>query len=171
MRAIAAEVERAAEARTAPEATAPAKPGGSGLDGVGGNQGGESARAHRELAFGAKFTQTIEGAADPFLSRVFARAQGLADFPQGFVLEIAEQNRGAVGFVQRVHGFIEQRFDVRPVGGGVVHVTHLEGDLFARLSPGFAADDIDGRLACDLVKPGGQDGVRVKFGGFGKRGW
>ena len=63
-----------------------------------------------------------------------------------------------------MHSFIEQRLDVRPVGGGVIHATHLEGDLFARLPPGFAADDIDGRMARDLVQPGSQDGVRVQFG-------
>ena len=38
-----------------------------------------------------------------------------ANFAQGFVLEITEQHGGTVGFVERVHGFVEQRPDVRPV--------------------------------------------------------
>ena len=85
--------------------------------------------------------------------------------PQGLVLEEAEQDGGAIGVVERLHGFIEQRFDARPVVGRIVHNTHLEGDLFTGLAPGFAPDDINGRMTRDLVKPGGQDGVRVQFGG------
>jgi len=47
----------------------------------------------------------------------------------------------------------------------VVDLIHLEGDLFAGLTPGFAADDVNGGVPCDLIKPGGQDGVRFEFGG------
>jgi hypothetical protein len=31
--------------------------------------------------------------------------------------------------------------------------------LFAELSAGFAADDINGRAAGDLIEPGGEDGI------------
>ena len=82
-----------------------------------------------------------------------------ADFAEGFVLEVAEQDGGAVGLVERGHGFVEQRFDVRPVGGGGVHGIHLGGDLFAQLAAGFAADDINGGAAGDLIEPRGEDGV------------
>ena len=92
-------------------------------------------------------------------------AEGCADFAEGFVLEVAEQDGGAVGVVERVHGFVEERFDVRPVGGGGVHGIHLGGDLFAQLAAGFAADDINGRAAGDLIKPRGEDGVGLQPGG------
>ena len=83
----------------------------------------------------------------------------MADFAQGFVLEVAEQDGGAVGVVERVHGFVEEGFDVRPVGGGGVHGVEFAGDLFAELAAGFAADDINGGAAGDLIEPRGEDGV------------
>ena len=163
--AIAAEAERAVEATTRARGNGPASPAGAAWTALAETRAASPLAPTVTLRLEKKFAQALDGAADAFLSRVFARAQRLADFPQGFVLEVAEQNRRAVGVLKRVHGFIEQRLDVRPVGGGVIHVTHLEGDLFAGLPPGLAADDINGRMACDLVKPGAQDGVRGQFGG------
>ena len=133
-----------------------------GLDGVGGDGGDQSAGADGDAAFGEEFAQAFDGAADALLRGVVAHAEGVADFAEGFVLEIAEQDGGAVGVVERVHGFVEQRFDVRPVGGGGVHGVQgveLGGDLFAQLAAGFAADDINGGAAGDLIEPRGEDGV------------
>jgi hypothetical protein len=86
----------------------------------------------------------------------------LTKFAEGFVLEVTQQDGSAVGVVERVHGFVEEWFDVRPVSGGGVHGIHLGGDLFAQLAAGLPADDIRGGAVCDLVEPGGEDGVRRK---------
>lgn len=51
---------------------------------------------------------------------------------------------------------------MRPVGGCGVDGIHLGGDLFARPAAGFAADDVDGLAAGDLVEPRGEDGSRRK---------
>jgi hypothetical protein len=112
-----------------------------------------------------KFPQPLNRTMDTFLSGVFTRPKSLPDFSQGFVLEIAQQKRGSVHWIQRLHGFIEQWFDLGPAGRGLVQFTHLDGDLFARLSPRFRANDINGSVARDLVKPGAQNGVRGQFGG------
>ena len=119
----------------------------------------EAARADGDAAFGEELAQAFDGAADAFPGGVFVRAERLADFAQGFVLEIAEQDGGAVGVLERLHGFVEEGFDVRPVGGGGVHGVQFAGDLFAQLAAGFAADDINGGAAGDLVEPRGEDGV------------
>ena len=87
----------------------------------------------------------------------------MPDFAQGLVLEIAEQDGGTVGLVERVHGFIEQGFEVHPIGGGGVHGIHLRGDLFAQLPTGLAADQVDGLAACDLIEPGGEQGAGGKL--------
>jgi len=58
-----------------------------------------------------------------------------------------------------LHGFIQEGFDVGPVGGGGVHGVEFAGDLFAELPAGFAADHINGGPAGDLIEPGGEDGV------------
>ena len=60
---------------------------------------------------GEEFAQSFDGAAHALLGGVIGAAEGGADFAQGFVLEIAEQDGGAVGVIERVHGFVEQRFD------------------------------------------------------------
>lgn len=54
---------------------------------------------------------------------------------------------------------------MRPIGGGFLCGTHLEGDLFTGLPPGLAADDVNGCVACDPVKPGGQDRAGGQSGG------
>ena len=102
------------------------------------------------------------GAAQALLRGVLARAEGGADFTEGFVLEVTQQDGGAVGIVERVHGFVEERFDVRPVGGGGVHGIHLRGDLFAQLPARLAAHDVDGGAARDLIQPRGQNGVGLQ---------
>ena len=43
-------------------------------------------------------------------------------------------------------------------------VRHLEGDLFAELSAGLAAHDINRRPPRDLVKPCGEDGIPLQPG-------
>jgi len=94
--------------------------------------------------FGEEFAQAFDGAADALLRGIVGRAEGLADFAQGLILEVAEEDGSAVAVVERVHGFVEQRFDLCPVGGGGVHGIHLRGNLFAQLAACFAADDING---------------------------
>jgi len=98
-------------------------------------------------------------AAQALLRGVFACAEGCAHFAEGFVLEIAEQDGCAIRVVERVHGFVEQGFDARPVVGGGVHGIHLGGDLFAQLAARLTAHDIDGGAARDLIQPRGQNGV------------
>jgi hypothetical protein len=58
-----------------------------------------------------------------------------------------------------LHRFLEQRFDVRPVGVGGVHGAEFVGDLFAGLAPRLAPDDINGGAASDLVEPRGEHRV------------
>ena len=132
---------------------------GRGLDGVGGDHADESAGADGDAAFGEEVAQAFDGAADAFSGRVFVRPDHLADFAERFVLEVAEQDGGAIDVVERVHGFVEQGFDVRPVGGGGVHGVEFVGDLFAELAAGFSSDDINGGPACDLIQPRAEDGV------------
>ena len=132
---------------------------------VGGDDGDESARANDDSTLGEEFTQAFDGAADSLLRGIVGRAEGLADFAEGFVLEVAEQDGGTVGFVQRRHGIVEQGFDMRPVGGCGVHGIHLGGDLFAQLPAGFAVDDINRGAAGDLIKPCGENGVGFQFAG------
>ena len=42
------------------------------------------------------------------------------------------------------------------------------GDLFAELSAGLAADDVNRRPARDLVKPRGENGVGLQPGGVAR---
>ena len=107
--------------------------------------------------------------ADTLLRGIIAHAELLTDFAQGFILEIAQQHGGAIFVVEALHGFVEEGFDVRPVGGGGVHGIHLRGDLFAQLAARFAAHDINGGAARDLVKPGSQNGAGLQPGGLARQ--
>ena len=132
---------------------------GRGLDGIGGYDHDESARANGDAALSEEFAQALDGAADAFAGRVFGRAESLADFAQGFVLEVAEQDCRAVAVFERLHGFVEKGFDMGPVGGGGVHGVEFLGDLFADLAPRLAADHINGCAAGNLIKPRGEHSV------------
>lgn len=72
-----------------------------------------------------------------------------------------EQN--AIRLVEGGHGIVEQRLDVGPVGGSDIYGIHLRGDLFAQLTAGLAAHDINGFAACDLIQPGAEDGAGRKL--------
>ena len=134
------------------------------MHGVGGDDDGESARADGNAAFGEEFAQAFHGAAHAFLRGIVGSAQGDANFAEGLLLEVAEQYGGAIGFIERSHGFVKQGFDMRPVGSGGVHGIQVGGDLLAQLSAGFAADDINGGAARDLIEPGGQSGREGRGG-------
>ena len=67
-----------------------------------------------------------------------------------------------------MHGFVEERFDMRPVRGGGVHGIHLGGDLFAQLPAGFFSHHINGCPARDLVQPGRQNGVGLQLAGVSR---
>src|ERR1039457_4864124 len=49
---------------------------------------------------------------DALLRGVIRRAKGCADFPEGFVLEITEEDGSAIGGIERLHGLVEHRFDL-----------------------------------------------------------
>ena len=119
----------------------------------------------RDAAFGEEFTQPFHGSAHPFLRGVVGRAERGADFAEGFVFEVTEQHGRAVGVVERGDGFVQQRFDLRPVAGSGIHGIHLGGDLFAQLPAGFAPHDVDGGAAGDCVEPGSHDRVGLQRGG------
>ena len=87
-----------------------------GLDGVGRDDGGQSARADGYAALGKELAQAFDGAADALLRGIVGCAEGLADVPQGLVLEITEQDGSPVGRFERIHRFVEQRFHLRPIG-------------------------------------------------------
>ncbi len=135
------------------------------MDGVDRNDSSEADGTDGDAAFVEEFAQALDSAVDTLLRGIIGGAEGGADFTEGFVLEVAEQDGGAVGLVERVHGFVEQGFDVRPIGGGGVHGIHLGGDLFAQLAAGLAADDVNGGAAGDLIKPRGEDGIGRKAAG------
>ena len=136
------------------------QPNGGSLNGVCGDNDDQSAGGDGDAAFGEEFTQSFNGAADPLLRGIVGCADGLADFAQGFIFEVAEQDGRAISFVERVHGFIKQRFNVLPIFGGGVDGIHFRGNLFTQLPAGFAADHINGLAARDLIKPRGYDGIR-----------
>ena len=131
-----------------------------GFHGLGGEHGYKSTRAHVQTAFGEEFAQPFDSAADPFSGSVLAGAEHLADFVKRFALEIAQQDGSPVGVVERVHGLIEKGFNLRPVNIGGIHGVEFVGDLFADLAAGFAANNIDGGAAGDLIQPRGKDRVR-----------
>jgi hypothetical protein len=58
-----------------------------------------------------------------------------------------------------VHGFVQDRFDVGPVGGGGAHSLEFAGDFFAELPAGFAPNHINGGPAGDLIEPRAEDGI------------
>ena len=62
-----------------------------------------------------------------------------------------------------MHGFVEERFDVRPVSGGGVHGIHLGGNLFAQLAASFTADDINRGAASNLIEPCRQNCARSQL--------
>ncbi|MGA2029835.1 MAG: hypothetical protein ABSG87_07160, partial [Verrucomicrobiota bacterium] len=66
------------------------------MNGVGGNQNGQPARANRYVSLREKFAQPFHGAAHALLRGVIGNFQTLADFTQVFIFKIAEQNHGAV---------------------------------------------------------------------------
>ena len=101
---------------------------------------------------------------------VIGSPQRFTDFAQTFVLKIPEQDRAAVGFVERGHRFVQQGFDALPNGfistlckvwNWVlsIHGIHFHGDLFAQLAARFFVDHVNGRPARDRIKPRGQNGV------------
>lgn len=134
------------------------------MDGVRGHGDHKRAGANADAVFGEEFSQAFHGAAHALLRRIVGSAEGDADFAEGFILEVAQQYGGAIGFIERYHGFVEQGFDMRPVGSGGVHGVQVGGDLLAQLPTGFAADDINGGAASDLIEPRGQHGRRVWSG-------
>ena len=87
-----------------------------------------------------------------------------ADVAEGFVGEEAEEEGGAVGFAQADHGVVECAGEAGP-GGGVVG-SGLggcrsergvgDGELFAGVAGGFAADEVDGLAAGHGVEPCGE---------------
>ena len=101
----------------------------------------------------------MNGAADAFSGGILGGAEGLADLEERFVFEVAEQDGGAVGVVEGVHGLVEERFDVRPVGACRIHGGEFAGDLFTALTTRFAADNVDGGAAGDLIEPRREDGI------------
>ena len=65
--------------------------GGGSLHGFGRDAEDEAACADGDSAFDHKLAQSVDGAADPFLRGIVARAESLPDFAQGFILKITEQ--------------------------------------------------------------------------------
>jgi hypothetical protein len=130
------------------------------LNGVRGDDDDEPAGPDRDAAFGEEFTQLFNCSADPFSGGVLACAERSANFPQRFAFKIAQQDGRLVGGVERVHGFIEKRFNMRPVGISGIHGLEFAGDTFADLPARFAANNIDGRAANNLIQPGRKNRVR-----------
>ena len=150
-------VARVLPVRTAAVEIVRASPTGAAWTALAEMTTASAARADGHAAFGEEFPQAFHGAAHALLRGVIGRAERGADFAEGFVLKVTEQHGGTIGFVERGHGFVEQRFNVRPIVGGGVHGIHLGGDLFAQLAAGFAADDINGGAAGDLIQPRAKD--------------
>ena len=132
------------------------------MNGVGGDGHDESTGADRDATFRKELAHTFHSTAQALLRSRLARAKGETYFADGFILEEAQQNGRAVGFLERVHGFIEKRFDMRPVCGGSVDGTHLGSDLFAQLESHFTANDILGFAAGHLIEPPAEDSVGRK---------
>ena len=122
--------------------------------------------AREEAAFnGAEFVNTF------WNERLIKSLDRAADAKQ-VVTAIAanpqqarEQYGRTVGWVQCVHGFVEERFYLPPVISARVHGVHLGGDLFAQLAAGLAPDDVNGCAARDLIEPSANDCVRPEPGG------
>ena len=133
--------------------------GGRSFNGIGRDEDDQPTGANTDAVFGEVFTQALHGATHALLRGVFARAEGLADFTKRFVFEIAKQDGGAIGLVERIHGFVQKRFNVRPISVIGVGGVHFRGDLFPQLPAGFAADNVDGAPAGDLIEPRGQDRI------------
>lgn len=83
-------------------------------------------------------------------------------FTGGWVLRYfrGNQNGGAITFIERVHPFVEQRFDLLPVRAGFVHAIHFQGGMLAHLTANLGTYGIQGNPTRHLVKPGRQDCVR-----------
>jgi hypothetical protein len=98
---------------------------------VGRDGDNNSAQSHANAALGEEGVQTFNGTTNSFSGGLISYVKSLADLPQGFVIEITKQDCGSVGLIQRVHGFVKQRFDFRPIGSSGVHGCEFDRDLFA----------------------------------------
>jgi hypothetical protein len=136
--------------------------GGRGLDSIGGDDSDQGGCTNRDTASGKEFAHSFDGAADAFSGRLLVCSEGLADLKERLVLKVTEQHGGSLGFVERVHGFVNEGFDVCPIGSGSVYGGEFHSDFFPNLPSGLAADYIDGRAASDLVQPRAEDRVRLE---------
>jgi hypothetical protein len=128
---------------------------GEGGEGGGGEGGGEAA------------LEACEGAGEAFLGGGFGEAEGLGDFVDGAVFEVAEGEEGAVGEGETGEGAIEVAGEVFVGGwdGGLGFVSHEGGLPFVMEAALRAAARIQDAVVGGFEKPAAEGGVGAEVGG------
>src|SRR5579862_4383316 len=126
---------------------------------MGGDQSGDAARGDGDTAFGEVGAQFIEGATDAFFGGVFAGAERGADFAEGAIFKITQDEGVAFVIAEASHGFIEQRSELLPADAGLLVEFGLHVSLLlAVLAAGFAFAGGDGDKSRGAIEPAGQNG-------------
>lgn len=134
---------------------------------MGCDQSGDAARGDSDAAFGEVAAQFIKSAADAFFGSVFAGAERGADFAEGAIFEITEDEGVAFAIAETAHGFIEQRGELLPADAGLLVEFGLHVSLLlAVLATGFAFAGGDGDKSRGAIEPAGQNGFGTEPRGF-----
>jgi hypothetical protein len=131
---------------------------GRGLDGVGGDDDDESARANGDAAFGEEVAQAFDCAIDALLRRLIADTKGLRHRPRGLALEITQEECVAIRLAQLAQCCIKVRGDVFPegVGFGGKQFIHGGGFLFANATAHLGADGVGRKILRRSMQPAGE---------------
>jgi len=117
---------------------------------------------------GEESAEFVDGAFDAFFCGGFGEAEGFADFVERFLLEVAEDDGGAVGGVEGREGGVEVGGDggVIGIGLGSFDLDHGGGLLFVLLAAGSAFAGVFADVVGDSEEPSGKDGGGGERGGF-----
>ncbi len=135
--------------------------------------GGEGERdgceGEGDFFMGEEVAEFLEGAFDAFLGGGFGEVEFMGDGWEGLVLEIAEEEGGAIHSGESGEGIIEVRGDFGKLFGGLYGRRggiHGGGLSFVGEAAAGAFAEVVADETGDGVKPGGEVGGMRKGGGF-----
>lgn len=143
---------------------------GRNLDRVCGNHGRKRGGSRRHAVARQDCAEFFQRAIDTFSRGVFVAAQIFADLREALLFKKTEQQGVAVGFVQAIQRFVEQRADLFPVvifSFGFNGV-HRHGLLFARAAAAFAPEILPRGKNRGAMQPAGQHDIFGKGRGFAR---
>ena len=131
--------------------------GRSSLDGVSGKSNAQSGGARRDATVCQQRVQFLQRPVHSHPRGIFRGSQRFAHRAEIALLEVAQQNRGAVPASELGNGFIEDGGNLSQAGAGVVpQRVHFHGLAFPGLTAPLAAHGPGGNMIRALMQPPAQ---------------